>query len=99
MADAMHGADHHGDGETRRDFLMMTTAAMAAVGAGAAIWPLVDSLNPAADALAVSSVEIDLDPIAVGQAVTIMWRGTPVFVSGTGPPEEIATDGTSVALG
>jgi ubiquinol-cytochrome c reductase iron-sulfur subunit len=80
MADAMHGADHHGDGETRRDFLMMTTAAMGAVAVGAAVWPLVDSLNPAADALAVSSVELDLSPIAVGQAITVMWRGTPVFI-------------------
>jgi len=97
MADAMHGADHHGDGETRRDFLMMTTAAMAAVGAGAAIWPLVDSLNPAADALAVSSVEIDLDPIAVGQAVTIMWRGTPVFIRHRTAKE--IEDATNVALG
>lgn len=81
MADAVHGADHHDDdGGTRRDFLMMATAAMGAVGVGAAVWPLIDSLNPAADALAVSTVEVDLAPIAVGQAVTIMWRGSPVFI-------------------
>jgi ubiquinol-cytochrome c reductase iron-sulfur subunit len=80
MADAMHGADHHGDGETRRDFLMMTTAAMGAVAVGAAVWPLIDSLNPAADALAVSSTELDISHIAVGQAITVMWRGAPVFV-------------------
>ena len=80
MADAVHGTDHQEDGETRRDFLMMATAAMGAIGAGAAIWPLVDSLNPAADALAVSTIEVDLDPIAEGQAVTVMWRGSPVFI-------------------
>jgi ubiquinol-cytochrome c reductase iron-sulfur subunit len=93
----MHGADHHGDGETRRDFLMMTTAAMAAVGLGAAVWPLVDSLNPAADALAVSSVEIDVAPIAVGQAITVMWRGTPVFIRHRTAKE--IEEATSVALG
>lgn len=80
MADAVHGADHQSDGETRRDFLMMATAGMGVVAVGAAVWPLIDSLNPAADALAVASVEVDLSPIAVGQAITIMWRGSPVFV-------------------
>ena len=80
MAEASHGSDHQVDGETRRDFLTLATGAMATVGAGAAVWPLVDSLNPAADALAVSSIELDLDPIAEGQAITVMWRGTPVFV-------------------
>jgi ubiquinol-cytochrome c reductase iron-sulfur subunit len=60
---------------------------MAAVGTAAAIWPLVDSLNPAADALAVSSLDVDIGPIAVGQAVTVMWRGTPVFIRHRTPKE------------
>lgn len=80
MADALNGADHQNDGETRRDFLMMATAAMGAVGVGAAIWPLIDALNPAADALAVASVEVNLGPIAEGQAITVMWRGKPIFI-------------------
>lgn len=80
MADALNGADHQNDGETRRDFLMMATAAMGAVGVGAAIWPLVDALNPAADALAVASVDVNLGPVAVGQAITVMWRGKPIFI-------------------
>jgi len=29
---------------------------------------------------ALSSVEIDLSPIEVGQAITIKWRGKPVFI-------------------
>ncbi|MCA8930087.1 MAG: ubiquinol-cytochrome c reductase iron-sulfur subunit [Alphaproteobacteria bacterium] len=87
MADAVHGADHHDDGETRRDFLMLATAGMGVVAVGAAVWPLIDSLNPAADALAVSSTEVDLAPIAVGQAITIMWRGAPVFIRHRTPKE------------
>ena len=79
MADAVHEANQD-NGETRRDFLMLATGAMAAVGVGAAVWPLIDSLNPAADALAVSSIEVDIEPIAVGQAVTVMWRGAPIFI-------------------
>ncbi len=80
MAEAANGSGHGEHDGTRRDFLMMATGGMAAVGTAAAIWPLVDSLNPAADALAVSSIDVDIGPIAEGQAVTVMWRGTPVFI-------------------
>lgn len=68
------------DGETRRDFITLTAAGMAVVGAGAVAWPLVDSMNPAADVLALSSTEVDLAPIVEGQSITILWRGKPVFI-------------------
>lgn len=68
------------EGETRRDFIVLTASGMAAVGAGAVVWPLIDSMNPAADVLALSSTEVDLAPIAEGQSITIMWRGKPVFI-------------------
>ena len=80
MAEAANGSGPGEHDGTRRDFLMMATGGMALVGTAAAIWPLVDSLNPAADALAVSSIDVDIGPIAEGQAVTVMWRGTPVFI-------------------
>ena len=80
MAEAVHGSSHGEHDGTRRDFLMLAAGGMAAVGVGAAIWPLVDSLNPAADALAVAELEVDIGPIAEGQAITVMWRGTPVFI-------------------
>ena len=50
------------EGETRRDFLQLTAAAFGAVGAGVFAWPLVNSLNPAADTLALSTIEVDLAP-------------------------------------
>lgn len=87
MAEAVHGSSHGEHDGTRRDFLMMAAGGMVAVGVGAAIWPLVDSLNPAADALAVSSTEVDIGPIAEGQAITVMWRGSPVFVRHRTPKE------------
>ena len=71
---------HGGEGETRRDFLYLLAGGMGAVGAAAAVWPLVDSMNPAADVLALSSTEVDLDPIELGQRITINWRGNPVFI-------------------
>ena len=68
------------DGGTRRDFLYLLTAATGAIGAAAFTWPLIDSLNPAADTLALSSIDVDISPVEVGQAITVTWRGKPVFV-------------------
>ena len=68
-----------GEGGSRRDFLYLATAAAGVVGAASAAWPFIDSLNPAADTLALASIDVDLAPVAVGQAITVTWRGKPVF--------------------
>lgn len=73
--------------DARRDFLLMTTGTVAATGAVAAAWPLIDSLNPAADVTAVSSTEIDIQPIETGQRVTVTWRGKPVFIDHRTPEQ------------
>jgi ubiquinol-cytochrome c reductase iron-sulfur subunit len=84
MADSLaqmtpqHGAPQ--DGETRRDFLTLVTGSFVAVGVGALAWPFVNSMNPARDVLAVSTTDVDLKPIAAGAAITVVWRGKPVFV-------------------
>jgi ubiquinol-cytochrome c reductase iron-sulfur subunit len=65
---------------TRRDFIFIATGAMAAVGAAAAIWPFIAQMNPDASVLALSTVDVDLAPIAEGQGITVKWRGNPVFV-------------------
>ena len=70
----------HPDGATRRDFIVLTAAALGAVGAGAAAWPFIDSMNPAADVLAMSTTEIDLSHIAEGQEIKVVWQGKPVFI-------------------
>ena len=75
---------------TRRDFLYLTAGAMGAVAAGAAAWPLVDSMNPAQDTLALASTEVDISTVAVGQTVTAVWRGAPVFIRRR-TADEIAT--------
>lgn len=87
-----HGAGGAGgadgdDGETRRDFLTLTAIAAGVVGTGIAVWPLVNSMNPSADVLALSSTEVDLAPIEEGQSVTVIWRGKPVFVRYRTPRE------------
>jgi ubiquinol-cytochrome c reductase iron-sulfur subunit len=66
--------------ETRRDFIVLTASAVAGVGAASFAWPLIDSLNPSADVLALASTEVDVSSITVGQSVRVMWRGKPVFI-------------------
>ena len=68
------------DSPGRRDFLVYATIATATVGTALALWPFIDSMNPAADVLAESSTDVDLTPIQVGQRITVKWRGRPVFV-------------------
>jgi ubiquinol-cytochrome c reductase iron-sulfur subunit len=65
---------------TRRDFIYVATASVAAVGAAAVAWPLIDQMNPAASVLALSSVEVDISPIQEGQQAVFMWRSKPIFV-------------------
>jgi len=90
MADIAHpaGGGAHGIDTSRRDFLTLLGGALGAVGAAAAIWPFIDSMNPAQDTLALSSTDVDLKPIQVGQRVTVVWRGKPVFIDHR-PAEEI----------
>lgn len=65
----------------RRDFIILSASATAAVGTAVCAWPFIDSMNPAADVLALASIEVDLTPIALGQTVKVMWRGRPVFIT------------------
>jgi ubiquinol-cytochrome c reductase iron-sulfur subunit len=72
---------------TRRDFLFIATGAVGVVAVGSAVWPLIDQMNPDASTLAAASTEVDLDNIALGQIVTVKWRGKPVFVRHRTPKE------------
>jgi ubiquinol-cytochrome c reductase iron-sulfur subunit len=65
---------------TRRDFIYIATTAFAAIGAAAALWPAIDQMNPDASALSLASIDVDLSPIQVGQAITVLWRGKPIFI-------------------
>jgi len=82
---------------TRRDFLYLTAAAFGAVGAGCVAWPLIDQMNPAADTLALSTTEVSLAPIEVGQAITVMWRGKPVFIRRRTPEEIKVAESVDIA--
>ena len=68
------------EGESRRDFLVIAGATMGLAAVIGVAWPLVETMQPSADVLALSSTEVDLSPIEVGQSITVKWRGKPVFV-------------------
>ena len=68
------------DGETRRDFLYVATGTLGAAGVIASVWPFIHQMNPSAAVLALASTEVDLSGIDEGQAITVLWRGKPVFI-------------------
>ena len=79
--------DNAHDGVNRRDFLMIATGAVAGVGGALALWPFISQMSPDAAVLALASIEVDLAPIAEGQAVTLKWRGNPVIIRHRTKPE------------
>jgi ubiquinol-cytochrome c reductase iron-sulfur subunit len=65
-----HATDTTGTEPTRRDFLMLTTGAFGAIGAAAVVVPLVSQLAPDAQTVAAGApIDLDLAPIAEGQAI------------------------------
>ena len=70
---------HEADG-TRRDFLYYATAGAGAVTAAAAVWPLVNQMNPSADVKALASIRVDVSEVEPGTQLTVKWLGKPVFI-------------------
>jgi len=87
VAEATSSGAHETHETTRRDFIFIAAGATAAVGAAATIWPFVDQMNPAADTRAMSTTEVSLAAIAVGQQIKAIWQGKPVFVRHRTPAE------------
>jgi ubiquinol-cytochrome c reductase iron-sulfur subunit len=79
-----HAEDHEG---TRRDFLYYATAGAGAVATGAAVWPLVNQMNPSADVQALSSIRVDVSGVEPGTQLTVKWLGKPVFIRRRTPEE------------
>ncbi len=80
MAETIPDTMNSDDEPTRRDVILVAAAGFAAVGAAAALWPLLDQMNPDQSALSLATTEVDLSHIDVGQAITVMWRGKPIFI-------------------
>jgi ubiquinol-cytochrome c reductase iron-sulfur subunit len=73
-------ASHSAEEPNRRDFIVILAQAFAGVGAAVALWPFIHQMNPDASTQALASIEVDLAPVKEGQAITVAWRGKPVFI-------------------
>ena len=82
----MSHAEEHQSG-TRRDFLYYATGAAGVVVTGAAVWPLIDQMNPSADVQALATVQVDVSGIEPGTQLTVMFLGKPVFIRRRTPEE------------
>lgn len=72
-----HAEEHPG---TRRDFIYYVTTGAGAVAAGAAVWPLINQMNPSADVVALSSIHVDISGVQNGTQLVVLWQGKPVFI-------------------
>jgi ubiquinol-cytochrome c reductase iron-sulfur subunit len=89
-----HAEDNTG---TRRDFLYYATAGAGAVATGAAVWPLVNQMNPSADVQALSSIFVDVSAVEPGTQLTVKWLGKPVFIRRRTPEEIEAARATALS--
>ena len=64
----------------RRDFLFTVTYTIGAVGVGAAVWPLIDQMNPGSSVKALATTEVDVSSVEVGKTIIVLWRGKPIFI-------------------
>src|SRR6185312_30523 len=97
MAETAHPQLTEAHDGSRRDFLILSAGALGAVATAIAIWPCIDRLNPARDTLALSTTEVDLSPVQVGQRLTVAWSGKPVFIDHRTPEEIKAAQDVDVS--
>ncbi len=81
----------------RRDFIYIATISVGAIGAAFVAWPFIDQMNPDAQALALSTTEVDISAITAGMSITVKWRGRPVFIRHRTPEEIEAARAVDVA--
>ena len=79
-----HADDHDAE---RRDFLYYATAGAGAVATGAAVWPLINQMNPSADVKALSTIRVDVSGVDEGTQLTVKFQGKPVFIRHRTPDE------------
>jgi ubiquinol-cytochrome c reductase iron-sulfur subunit len=66
---------------TRRNAIVVAASGFTLVGAGAAVWPLIDQFNPDANERANQTArEYDLSHIAVGQNKVVLWQDKTLFI-------------------
>ena len=84
-------------GVRRRDFINIAAVSFAGVGGVAMLYPLITQMNPSADVLALSSIEVDVSAIEPGQAIKAIFRKQPLFVRRLTPAEMQAAEAVDVS--
>ena len=74
-------------GETRRDFIHIAAATVAAGGVAAVAWPFVQQLAPAADTRALSAADVDVSKVPLGSEIRVLIGGQPFFIRHRTPAE------------
>ena len=69
----------------RRDFLFTASYTIGAVGVGAAVWPLIDQMNPDASVKALASTEVDVSLVEPGKSITVLMERKTSFYKETNP--------------
>lgn len=82
---------------TRRDFLYIATGAMGAASVAGIAWPLIRQMAPDASTLALASIEVDVSSLEPGQAITVNWRGKPIFIRNRTDKEVEEASGVELA--
>ena len=78
--ETLSGSHAEDQSSTRRDFLYYATGGVGAVVTGAAVWPLVNQMNPSADVQAASTMRVDVSGVQEGTQLTVLFLGKPVFI-------------------
>ena len=78
MSHANPEAEGHSEG--RRDFIYYAAAGAATVTTAAAVWPLINQMNPSADVQALASIRVDVSGLQAGSQLTVLFQGKPVFI-------------------
>jgi ubiquinol-cytochrome c reductase iron-sulfur subunit len=89
--------DQHEPTGTRRDFLFVATGAAGGIATAAAVWPLINQMNPSADVQALSSIQVDVSGVDVGTQLTVKFLGKPVFIRHRTPEEIQAARDTDLS--
>ncbi len=73
--------------ESRREFLYLTTAGFGVIAVAGVVSPLIGQMQPDKSVLALSSTEVDISKIPLGETQTVKWRGKPVFIKHRTPEQ------------
>lgn len=81
LAEHQNRVRHNDPGNRTFNYAMLGGARfMGASAARLAVVKFLASMNPAADVLALASLEVDITNLKTGNCMTVKWRGKPVFI-------------------